>query len=209
MAIPGIPTSLLTMGPTSGLVTRGGTAAASAGGSGLMGMLGGPLGMAAMSFLPGLVSSLFGDPAEAQRRKIMQMISPQAIEAAKQRHLAEIMNSQEFHMANRMNMIGGQAAQNSMSSNLAQRGLSGSGIGAIAPGLAGMAITNQRGNLYAQAGRDAYQAGREEQYGKAGLGMQMMPQGPSMTRGLFAGGMNAFGPWMGRYMQNRNGGGWA
>lgn len=200
------------MDPLAGLTSLpnpayGATKAAS--GGGMLGMLGGPLGMAAMSFLPGLVSSLFGDPAEQQRRKIMQMISPQAIEAAKQRHLTEIMNSQEFHMANRMNMIGGQAAQNHMSSNLAQRGLSGSGIGAIAPGLAGMAITNQRGNLYAQAGKDAYQGGREEQYAAAGLGMQMMPQGPSMTRGLFAGGMNAFGPYMSRMIQNRNSGGYA
>lgn len=197
------PSTSMSGGPTQGMLS-----ALKAGGNNLgpLGLLGGPLGSLAMSFAPGLIAGLFGNPAERERRKIMAMISPAAIEASKQRHLKDILGGQAFHQANRMAMIGGQAAQNSMSSNLAQRGLSNTGIGAVAPGLAGMATTNQRSNLFAGAGQMAQQQGHDEQYAMAGMHQQMMPQG-GLARPLFAAGMNAFGPYMMDWMRRRQGGG--
>ena len=171
----------------------------------LLGIGGGPLGMAAMSFAPALISKLFGGNAQQDRyREAMSLVSPEAIHAAQQKAIQAQLNSQGFHMANRMAMMGGQAAMNQMGGRLAQNGMGHSGIGSVVPALGNTAITNQRGMLGMQAQQYGMQQGRDDQFEKMRQMMGYNP-GPSMTQSLLAGGFSALGPYMASRMPGYGG----
>ena len=187
-------------------ITQEALTAVKAGGmGGFMGMLGGPLGMAALSFAPALLSKLFGGNAQQDRyREAMKMVSPEAIHAAQQNAIREQLNSQGFHMANRLAMMGGQAAMGRMAGNLAQNGMGHSGIGSVVPALGNTAITNQRGMLGMQAQQYGMQQGRDDQFEKMRQMMGYNP-GPSTTQSLLAGGFSALGPYLASRMPGYGG----
>jgi len=168
----------------------------------LMGMGGGIPGMLAMSLLPAGISAFMGNPMEQRRREAMQAISPEAIQKATQENVKRIMNSQGFHMANRMAMMGGQGAMNQMSAGLAKNGMGHSGIGSVVPGLGSMAITQQRGGFNTQAELQGHDDATKEGYMKFQTLMGYAPP-PSRTQSLLAGGFNAMGPFMGQALQRR------
>lgn len=171
----------------------------------LLGIGGGPLGMAALSFAPALLSKLFGGNAQRDRyERAMAAISPEAIHAAQQRAIKEQLNSQGFHMANRMAMMGGQAAMGHMAGNLAKNGMSHSGIGSVVPALGNTAITQQRGLLGMQAQQYGMQQGHDDQFEKMRQMLGYNP-GPSMTQSLLAGGFSALGPYLASRMPGYGG----
>lgn len=192
----------------SGLTNIGGPSAmGAAGGAGLAAATGGlsltPMLLSALlSFGPSAISGLLGkkaDPQQELRKQLLTIIGQQP-ELAR-RFYQEVISSPGFSAAQGSVATGANEASNQVAGNLAARGIGTSGTGAILSGLTPSLVGSQLGKLHAAAQEQANQQAQntiQQQIGAIGA-----TSGPSQTRQLFGGGLEAFAPIFQNWLKSR------
>jgi hypothetical protein len=163
----------------------------------------GPLALlGGLSFLPGLLSKLFGgDPREKLRKQIEALNNPQNIGKLTQQYYQQALGSPAYSQAQGTIAAGANQAGNQLAQSLGARGIGTTGTGAVLSSLLPSLVGSQTAGLRT----GAYQSGQQmamDQIQRQ-IAMLMGTQGPSQSSQLFAGGMNAFGPLLASYLQGK------
>ncbi len=165
----------------------------------------GPWGMAAgalSSFLPMLLGGGVNRQQNQYRDQIMKLLSSQNLGQQTGNLYNQFLQSPAYAQAQRGAIQGGNQMQTSLNRALGNRGLATSGIGAIAPSLAGAAAGNMQNQIRTGAYNQAQDLIRQQVE-------QLMTLGPQRHAGneLFASGLNAFSPMLQNYFNGGGGGG--
>lgn len=150
-----------------------------------------------LSFAPGLLSSLFGDPRKKLQKKIQKLISPANQAALTQQFYNQALGSPGFSQAQGQIAAGANQAGSDIASALAQRGIGTSGTGAILPGLVSSLVGSQQAGLRSAAYQGAQ--GQAQNNIQQQIAALQGTAGPSQTQQLFAGGLDALGPILAAY----------
>lgn len=154
---------------------------------------------ALLSFAPGLLSSLFGDPARKYRQQVRQLTSAQNVGQTTQGFYQNALSSPAYSQALGTIAAGANQASGNVAQSLAARGIGTSGTGAILSGLTPSLIGSQQAGLRTAAyGSAQDQAMKHIQ---AQLAALSGTQGPSQTQQFFAGGLDAFIPYLSQLLQ--------
>lgn len=158
----------------------------------------------AMALAPMLLGPALGamDPARRRAQLMERMASPEHLMALQQLFRSRIFNSSGYAAANRGLGAGAAASEAAMRTGLARSGMSGTGIGAIAPGLAHLSFGINRGRLIDAAEGRADNMGLEAQRMQL-AGMSGSPIPTNYMANLLAGGINAFGPLAGAWARKK------
>lgn len=162
------------------------------------------LGPALTSFLPSLFGKLFGDPQKKYRRQVNKLTSPRYTGQLTKQFYDQLLQSPAFSQAQGSIAAGANQAGGQIAQSLAARGLGTSGTGAILPGLVSSMVGGQQAGLRTATFQSAQQQAKDriaEQLAALGA-----TQGPSPAQGLFAGGLEAFLPYLQNYLQRGRGG---
>ena len=163
-----------------------------------------PWGALAMALGPTLLSPLMSgfDPAKRREQSMQNIMSEGNYNRLREMLLRNILNSAGYASASRGIQAGAANSRNIMSSNLARAGLGSSGIGAIAPGIAAQAFSQNRAKLAMSAeGLADNRAGQMQQGQMQALGGSPLPT--NYFANLLGAGFNAFGPIMGSWARKR------
>lgn len=172
-------------------------------------LLGGPWGLAAygaLSFLP----SLFGgaarrsDPLLGARAAALRELSPDALGSVTNSLFSQWQNSPAYWQAWKSAVGASQGLQNQVRNSLAARGIGTSGIGAVAPALAGSSLGYNLGNISAMGYQQAAQNAASLQRARAEA-LLTGGQVPNYSANLFAGGINSFMPLLSWYLSQGRG----
>jgi hypothetical protein len=148
-----------------------------------------PLGISAAG---SLISGLLGrgqDRAERKRRaELMRLASPDHLRMLQNQLYSQYLSGPAFSQARRGAFNASTNMQNRLQSGLAARGLSTSGIGTIAPSLAGSSLANILGqlrtNAYGQSGSQAAGLQAQQLATLGGLGPSSNYAGQAVAGGL-------------------------
>jgi hypothetical protein len=189
----------------------GGGAAAGIGGAALGAATGGigPLLIAAlMSGAPGLLQHLFGkDPQKELQKKMMELLAPKNQAAMQNQFYQQNLASPAYAQAQGTIAAGANAGAGQLSRELGARGIGTSGTGAILSSLTPSIVGSQLGQLKTSA----YNAGTQQAQQTLQDQLRTLQQTggqPSATQQQFAGGLDAFGPLLQKFLAGR-GGNWA
>lgn len=183
----------------------GGAAARAGGGGGFLGgLLGSPLiGPAALSLLPGLLSSVFGgeSPEQKMRKQMLRLLTPQNFAKQQGQFYQQNIGSPAYAQGQRAIGQGANLASNQLQQNLAARGIGTSGQAALMGSLTPSLVGNQMAGLQSQA----WQASQQQAQQMIQQQLQALQQGvgPSQTQQLFAGGLASFGPYLQQWMAQK------
>jgi hypothetical protein len=176
---------------------------------------------AAMSFLPGLLSSLFGGKSSAQKEqerlakekqdamdRIRALYDPAYRSKLQAKYYQQNLGSPAYSQAQGTIAAGANQAGSQIATSLGQSGLNQSGLGAVMSGM----VPSMVGGKLATLRTSAYNAGGEaanaDIAGQAqaimqSLGLQGAPAGPSQTQQLLSGGMSAFAPYLSEFLSKK------
>lgn len=154
------------------------------------------------SFGPSFLNKIFGkDPNRELRRQINKLTSAGNVGKVTDQFYQQALGSPAFSQAQGAIAAGGNAAQGQLASSLGARGIGTSGtasiLGAAIPSMIGGQQAGLRTSAYGQA-QD--QAQRQIQ---AQLQALVGTQGPSQTQQMFAGGLEAFAPYLQEFFKSR------
>ncbi|HLE04141.1 MAG TPA: hypothetical protein VI729_05960 [Anaerolineales bacterium] len=153
-----------------------------------------PLAIGAISsFLPSLLSGLFGgDPQAALRKRIAQLTSPENVGKLSDMFYRTAIHSPAYGQAQGTIAAGGNVAAGSLARELGARGIGTSGSAAVLQSLIPSMVGGQQAGLRT----GAYQSAQERamQSIQAQIEALTGTQGPGRTTQLFAGGLQAFQP---------------
>lgn len=159
----------------------------------LLGLIGG---------FSGIAGAKQGDPTKQLQALLMQLMSPQGALTDANKFYQGFLGSPSFAqgqgaIANSTNML-----RNDLARSLGQRGLSTSGIGAVAGPLASSSAGFQMSNLYSAGWQQALQAALQQ---RAQLGGMLGGLGGGRNYGMdiFSGVLGALGPALYGYYSNR------
>ena len=157
------------------------------------------LGSAALSFAPALLQRLFfGDPHQKLRQQAGHIQSPANRARLAAQHTQRIRGSAAFSEAQGNIASGANQAQSQIAGALQARGVGTSGSGAVKGGLVPSLVGKQQAGLNTQAGTLGEQGA--EQDIQRQLAQLFGTSGPSQSQQLFAGGLEAFGPLLQKFL---------
>lgn len=156
---------------------------------------------ALLSFAPSLLSGLFGDPQRKLRGELNRLSSPQYLQNLTAQNYQGQIASPAFSQAQGAIAAGANQTANQVASNLAQRGIGTTGTGAVLSSLTPSLVGSQTAQLRTAAQQSAEQMAQQqvEQRIRALLGTS----GPSQSQQLFAGGLEAFLPFLQQLLQRQ------
>lgn len=159
-----------------------------------------------LSFAPGLLSRLFGsDPAQAYRNRVNQLTSPQNVGRTTNQFYQQALGSPAFSQAQSQIAAGGNVAAGNVARELGSRGIGTTGTSAVLSGLIPSMIGQQQAGLRTSAyGTAQGQAQNSIQQQIEAL-QGKMPA--SQSSQLFAGGLEAFLPFLQQLFQRQTMGG--
>lgn len=181
---------------SGGTYTGGGGAAGMAGLAGL-------LGPAALSFLPGLLSHLFGgDPQAKLRQQIGKLQNPQNLGRLTGQYYQNNLASPAYSQAQGTIAAGANAGAGQLASELGARGIGTTGTGAVlsslTPSIVGSQTAGLRTQAYGMAQNSAQQQIQQQiQQLLAGYGQ------PSQSQQMFGAGLNSFAPYLQQYLSQK------
>lgn len=197
MAVPSAPGYPATAGDMPGYGGGGGAGVAGAG----LGMLAGLGPGALLSFLPSLLTGLFGNPQVKLRRQLNKLSSPQYLSNLTNQYYQQALASPAYSQAQGTIAAGANAAQGNIASSLGQRGISTSGLGALLPGLTSSLVGSQQAGLRTSAYGGAQ--GQAQDQVQQMIQNLLGTQGTSPARGLAGQGVEAFLPFLQQYLQSQ------
>lgn len=163
-----------------------------------------PLLAGLLSFAPGLLSRLFGsDPAQAYRSQVQKLTSPQNVSKLTGQFYQNALSSPAFSQAQSQIAAGGNVAAGNVARELGSRGIGTTGTSAVLSGLIPSMLGQQQAGLRTSAyGTAQNQAQNTIEQQIAALSGRMPA---SQSSQLFAGGLEAFLPYLQQLLQNRGG----
>lgn len=169
-------------------------------GAGLLGGLMPLLGPGAISFLPGLLSQMFGgeSPQQKMQKQMMKLLTPQNFARQSGQFYQQNLASPAFSQGQRAIAQGANTTSNQVQQNLGARGIGTSGTGAVLSGLTPSLVGNQMAGLYSGAQNAANSQAQNminQQLQALQAGM-----GPSQASQLYGAGLASFGPYLQQYM---------
>ena len=183
---------------TSGLVAGGGGAGMAAAATPFSALLW-PL---LLSFGPAALQKLFGgDPQQKLRDEINRLINPRNLGKVTDEFYRTAVSSPAYSQAQGAIATGANQTANAVASSLAARGIGTTGTGAVLSGLTPSLVGSQVSRLKADAHTQARQ--ETENWLKARIAALTGTQGPSPTQQMFAGGLEAFGPFLQAYLRGK------
>ena len=153
-----------------------------------------------LSFLPGLLSALFGgDPRERYRQAVKRLLRERPEMIAKL--YQAVQSSPAFAQAQGSIAAGGNTTANTLAANLGARGIGTTGTGAVLSSLVPSIVGNQQ----AQLRTSAYGAAQSQADSdiRAQLEALAGTSGPGQTSQLFGAGLGAFGPMLSQWLQSK------
>jgi len=163
------------------------------------------------SFLPGLLSHLFGGDPQAHYRAMVAKLLTQRPDLIN-KYYQQAQGSPAFSQAQGQIAAGANATQGGLQSALGARGIGTSGTGAILSSLLPSIVGSQQSQLRTSAyGAAQNQADSDIQ---AQLAALQGSQGPSQTQQYFGAGLSSFGPLLEQWLKQRyagtgGGGSWS
>lgn len=165
--------------------------------------LGNPLFLSALlSFAPALFSKLFGnDPQKKLRQDVRRLTGAQNVGAETNKFYQQGLASPAFSQAQGAIAAGANQTANQVQANLGARGIGTSGTGAILSSLTPSLVGSQQAGLRTSTYQGAQN--QAQQSIQAQLQALMGTQGPSQTQQLFAGGLEAYLPYLQQLLSGR------
>lgn len=162
------------------------------GGSGLLGLLGG----GALSFLPSILSGLFGGKSSDQRlrEQMLKVLSPYNFSKLAGQYYQNNIGGAAFSQGQRDIAGGANQASNQLAQSLGARGIGTTGTAALMSSLTPSLVGSQMGQLRQGAWNSAQ--GQAQNNIQQQLQALQGTSGPSQTSQMFAGGMSAFAPYL-------------
>ena len=154
---------------------------------------------ALLSFAPGLLSSLFGNPAQKYRKQVAKLTSPQNVGNLTNQFYQNSIASPAYSQAQGNIAAGANQASNDIGASLAARGLGTTGTGAILSGLTPSLVGSQQAGLRSSA----YQGAQQQAQNAIQKQLEALQgtQGQSQTQQYLAGGLDAFMPYLSQLLQ--------
>ena len=169
---------------------------------------------ALLSFAPGLISSLFGDPRAKYRKQVAQLTSPGNVGKVTNQFYQQGLASPMFSQAQGAIAAGANQAGNQVAQNLAARGIGTTGTGAVLSGLTPSLVGSQQAGLRSatfQGAQGQAQQSIQDQLA-ALMGSSINPRTGGMMTGptqqAFGVGLEAFLPYLQSLLTKRGGGNW-
>jgi hypothetical protein len=156
------------------------------------------------SFGPGFLSALLGrgaDPQAQLRAQIMQLLSPENQGKMTNQFYGQFLGSPAFQQAQGNIAAGANATQGLLAQHAGAGGFTNSGTGALGASISPSIVGGQQSNLRA-AGYGMSQGAAQDSVQRMLQGLYST-SGPSQTRQLFAGGLDAFGPYLQQYLRTQ------
>lgn len=150
-----------------------------------------------LSFAPGILAGLFGDPKKKLRKQLSKLSSPNYLGGLTNQFYQQGLASPMFAQGQGNIAAGANATQGQLAATLGARGIgSGSGdlLSSLIPSITGSQLAGLRSNVYQGAQGQAQNA--QQQQISALLGTQ----GPSPMQQGLAGGFEAFMPFLQQYL---------
>lgn len=155
---------------------------------------------ALLSFAPSLFSGLFGgDPNRKLRSQVNRLTSPQNVANLTGQFYNQAIGGPAYSQAQGAIAQGANQAANQVAQNLGARGIGTTGTAAVLSGLTPSLVGSQQAGL-----RSAAYQGAQSQAQKAIQAQieALTQQGlPSQQQQLFAGGLDAFTPFLQDYLR--------
>lgn len=151
-----------------------------------------------LSFLPSIIGGLFGDPNKKLRQQLNRLASPQHLQKLTAQNYQSQIGSPAFSQGQATIAAGANQASNQVAQNLAQRGIGTTGTAAVLSGLTPSLVGSQMAGLRTAAHQTAEQ--NAQQQIKQQIAALTGTQGPSPAQSLFAGGLEAFLPFLQQYL---------
>lgn len=154
-----------------------------------------------LSFGPSVIQKLFGDPKEKLRKQVEALLNPNNITATTNQLYQQMLGSPAYSAALGNIATGANQTGNEVKANLAARGLGTTGTGAVLSGLVPSLVGSQQSNLKAGAYSLAHQTALDQI--KARIANLTGTYGPSSAQQMFAGGLQAFSPYLESFLRQR------
>lgn len=156
-----------------------------------------------LSFAPGLLSSLFGNPQAKYRKTVRKAYAN--LPGDINRKYQSVISSPAYSQAQGAIAQGANQSGNLLQGKLAQAGIGSTGTGAVLSSLLPSLVGSQQAGLRT----GAYNTAQEQamQALQASLGAEKDTMGPSQTQQYFAGGLEALLPYLQSLLKPQMGGG--
>lgn len=166
----------------------------------------GLMGGAALSFLPSLLSGLFGGKSSEQRlrEQMMKILAPQNFSKLAGQYYQQNIGSPAFAQGQRDIAGGANQASNQLAQSLGARGIGTTGSAALLSSLTPSLVGSQMAGLRTGAWNAAQ--GQAQSNIQQQLAALQGTSGPSQTSQLFAAGMGPFGDLLQQYFRRFGGG---
>ena len=154
-----------------------------------------------MSFGPGILSKLFGgqNPNQKLREQLLALLNPQQQRYLTDQNYNAILNSPAYSQGQGVIATGANNTANTVASNMAQRGLGGSGTRDVLSGLTPSLVGSQLAGLHTAAYGQAQNQTLEDL--KSQIAALTGTSGPSQPQQLFATGLEGFTPYLTQYLK--------
>jgi type IV secretory pathway TrbL component len=153
-----------------------------------------------MSFGPSIFSKLFGgDPQQNLRDQINKLLASQG--ALTNQNYQTNISSPAYSQGQGVIAAGANQTGNNVAESLGARGLSGSGTRDVLSGLLPSLVGSQLAGLKTTAWNSAQ--GQAQNTIQEQLDALMKTSGPSQNQNLFAGGLEAFQPYLQAYLRSK------
>lgn len=156
---------------------------------------------ALLSFAPGLLSHLFGDPQKKLREQVATLTGPTNQSLMTNKFFQQAQGSPAYSQAQGQIAAGANATQGLLQSSLGARGLGTSGTGAILSSLMPSLVGSQQSGLNTSLYQGAQ--GQAQNAIQSQLQALLGTQGPSQSQQLFAGGLESFMPFLQAYFKSK------
>lgn len=154
-----------------------------------------------LSFGPSFIQRLFGDPKEKLRKQVEALLSPHNIGATTNSLYQQMLASPAYSAALGNIATGANQTGNEVKANLAARGLGTTGTGAVLSGLVPSLVGSQQSSLKSGAYGLAHQTALKQIQDR--IANLTGTYGPSSSQQMFAGGLQAFGPYLEAFLRQR------
>lgn len=158
---------------------------------------------AAASFLPSVLSGLFGGRSSAQklREQMLKVLAPQNFAKLAGQFYQQGLASPAFAQGQRAIGQGANLASSQLQAALGARGIGQSGTGAVLSSLTPSLVGSQMAGLYSGAWNQAQ--GQAQSNIQQQLAALQGTAGPSETQQLFAAGLSNFSPFLQQWLGAR------
>ncbi len=153
-----------------------------------------------LSMGPGMLAKLFGgDPQEKLRSDIARLLGQQGSKTDE--FYRQAISSPAYSQAQGTIAAGANQSANQIGQSLAARGLGTTGTGAVLSGLTPSLLGSQQAKLRTEAHTGAQQ--QTENWLRQRIAALTGTQGPSQSAQMFAGGLEAFSPFLQAYFKSK------